>query len=141
PLNMVVTNTSAGHTGQMGTTLVNYNNLGQNININSGATFNSANVIFLITGNMTNDGTLTSTGASSRYYNLGNGVAQTYSGAGVVTAPMTTFELDNSLGLTLSPTNQVVTNIIRLFSGSFTNANKITLGNGGSTTGTIQIGN
>src|SRR5205823_1844455 len=79
PLNAVVTNTSAGHTGQMGTTLVNYNNLAQNININSGATFNTANVIFLITGNMTNNGTLTSNGASSRYYHLGNGAAQTES--------------------------------------------------------------
>jgi Domain of unknown function (DUF4214) len=141
PLNTTVTNTSAGHTGQMDTTLVNYNNLGQNININSTATFNTANVIFLITGNMTNNGTLTSTGASSRYYHLGNGAAQTYSGTGVVTAPMTTFELDNALGLTLSPTNQVVTNIIRLFTGSLAGANKLTLGNGAATTGTVQIGN
>src|SRR5205823_6172837 len=68
PLNTTVSNTSAGHTGQMDTKLNNYNNLGQNITINSTATFNTANVIFLITGNMTNNGTLTSTGASSRYY-------------------------------------------------------------------------
>ncbi len=141
PLNTVVTNTSAGHTGQMDTTLVNYNNVGQNITINSGATFNTANVIFLETGNVTNNGTLTSTGASSRYYNLGNGSAQTLSGTGVFTAPMTTFELDNPLGLTLTTTNQAVTNIIRLFNGSFTNANKLTLGSGGATTGTVQIGN
>jgi len=54
---------------------------------------------------------------------------------------MTSFELDNPLGLTLTPTNQVVTNRVIIFSGSFTNANKITLGNGGATTGTVQIGN
>jgi hypothetical protein len=141
PLNMVVSNTSAGHTGQMDTTLVNYNNLAQNITINSTATFNTGNVIFLITGNMTNNGTLTSTGASSRYYHLGNGVAQTESGTGVVTAPMTSFDVDNALGVTLSTTNQIVTARIILFTGNIMGANKFTLGNGGATTGTIQIGN
>jgi hypothetical protein len=89
----------------------------------------------------TNNGTLTATGASSRFYFLGSGVAQTYTGSGTATAPMTSFELDNPLGLTLSSTNNVITSRVSLFTGSVTNANKITLGNGGATTGTIQIGN
>ena len=122
-------------------TATTYNNLGQDINIASGATFNIGNIIFLMAGNMVNNGTLTATGASSRYYHLGNGVAQTYSGSGVTTAPMTSFELDNPLGLTLSSSTQVITARVILFTGSVTGSGKITLGNGAATTGTIQIGN
>lgn len=141
PLNLVITNTSANHTATINSTLVNYNNLAQNITINAGNTLTNANLIFLITGNVINNGTMTSSGASSRLYHLGNGSAQTYSGAGTFTAPLNSFDLDNPLGLTFSTTNQVPTTRIILFSGSFTNSNKFTLGNGGATTGTVQIGN
>jgi hypothetical protein len=46
------------------------------------------------------------------------------------------------MGLTIDPASaNIVVGAIRLFSGSLTNSNKITLGNGGSTTGVVQIGN
>jgi len=144
PGTTVVTNTSAGHTGQMDTTLANYNNIAHDILVNSGATFNPGNIIFLMAGQtMTNNGTLTHNGASSRFYwfGAGLGVAQTYTGTGVTTAPMTSFEFDNPLGVTLSSTNQVITNRVILFTGNITGANKLTLGNGGATTGIVQIGN
>jgi Domain of unknown function (DUF4214)/G8 domain len=140
--NLVITNTTANHTATFGTPVTYNNGAVGNITINTGNTLNIGNNIFLVESpTVTNNGTLTATGASSRYYHLGNGVAQTYTGTGVVTAPMTSFELDNALGLTLTPTNQVITARVILFTGSFTNANKITLGNGGATTGTVQIGN
>ena len=142
PGTMVVTNTSAGHTGQMDTTLVNYNNLSHNITINSGATFNANNVVFLFDGQtLTNNGTLTHNGASSNFvfFDDGSTGAQTYTGTGVVTAPLTNLALQNSV--TFTSTNQVPATAIRLFAGSVTNANKLTLGNGGATTGTLQIGN
>src|SRR6185436_7946856 len=88
----------------------------------------------------TNNGTLNGTAASSTLYFAGS-TAQTYTGSGTTTAPMTSLEVDNALGLTLSSTNNVITSRVVLFTGSVTNANKITLGNGGSTIGTVQIGN
>ena len=72
---------------------------------------------------------------------LQGSAAQTYAGTGTTTAPLANFEVDNALGLTLSSTNNVIASRVILFTGSVTNANKITLGNGGSTTGTVQIGN
>jgi hypothetical protein len=66
--NVVVTNTSAGHSGVMSTTLVNFNNIGLNVTVATGATFNIGNVIFLMAGQtMTNNGTLTANGASSNF--------------------------------------------------------------------------
>src|SRR5205807_8465867 len=91
--------------------------------------------------NMTNNGPLASTGASSRYYHPTNGSAQTDSGSGTWTAPMSSYDVDNSLGLTLTTSNQVTTTRVILFTGNITGANKLTLGNGGSTTATVQIGN
>src|SRR2546423_217158 len=139
--NYVVNTTSAGHTVNLSTTLVNWNHVAfGNINIGTGGTFGCGNSIFFIQGNVVNDGTLTATGASVRLYNGGSS-AQTYSGNGTFTAPVTSFELDNANGLTITTTNQIPTARVILFTGSFTGANKITLGNGGATTGTVLIGN
>jgi uncharacterized repeat protein (TIGR01451 family) len=142
--NLVITNTSANHTGTMSTTLVNYNNIALNITINTGATFNTGNTTFLLAGTtVTNNGTLTANGASSNFiwFDLGAGVPQTYTGSGVTTAPITSLSLQNPGGLNLTSTNPVITNRINVFIGSFTNANKLTLGTGGATTGVVQIGN
>jgi hypothetical protein len=138
--NLVMNNVSAGHSATMSTTLVNYNHVALSVTINSGNTFNIGNAIFLLLGDTVNNGTLTAVGTSSRYYHLGNGVAQNYSGTGVTTA-MNSFDIDNPLGLTISSTNQVITTRVILFTGSVTGSGKITLGNGAATTGTIQIGN
>src|SRR6185503_3883967 len=86
---------------------------------------------------------LTGTGGSSNviWYDLGSSPAQTYSGSGVMTAPITT-TIQNAGSVTFNnTTNQWITNRINVVVGNITNANKITLGTGGATTGTVQIGN
>lgn len=141
--NLVLTNTSASHTAALNTTLVNYNNLSLNIAINTGTTLNLSNLVFLFAGtNLTNDGTLTHTGASSNFVWFATTGPVLYTGTGTVTAPMTAMGIQADQGLTFDPASPNVTvAAVRLFSGSVTNANKLTLGNGGATTGTIQIGN
>ncbi|MBV8520399.1 MAG: DUF11 domain-containing protein [Acidobacteria bacterium] len=138
-----LTTTSANHNATVSSTVTaafTFTAAMGNITI-GGGTLNLGNTPFIMFGpSLTNNGTLTATGGSSRLYWAGS-VAQTYSGSGVTTAPMTSFELDNPLGLTLSSTNQVITGRIILFTGSITGANKITLGNGGATSGIVQIGN
>ena len=141
--NTEITNTSANHTLTLTNIApVTYNHLVQNLTINTGTTFTHAYAgIALYSGNVVNNGIFTATAASSRVYNFANGAATTWSGSGTFTAPMNSFEIDNISGVTLNTTNQLPTNRIILFTGAFTNSNKITLGNGGTTTGIIQIGN
>jgi uncharacterized repeat protein (TIGR01451 family) len=141
--NLLVSNTSAGHTGTMSTTLANYNNIGLNITVASGATFNTGNVLFLMSGTtLTNNGTFTASGASSNFIWFDNGQGpQTYTGTGVTTAPVTTTSVQTGLTLTFTSTNPFIANRVNLFSGGLVNANKITLGTGAATTGVVQIGN
>ena len=138
--NYVVNTTSAGHTVNLSTTLATWNHVAFGITVGAGGTFGCGNSIFFIEGNVVNNGTFTATGASVRLYNSAPGV-QTYSGNGTFTAPITSFELDNVNGLTLSTTNQIPTLRVILFNGGITGAGKLTLGNGGATAGTVQIGN
>ncbi len=141
--NLVVDNTSAGHTGQWDITLTNYNNISLNITVNTGATVNFGNVLFLFAGQtLTNNGTMTHNGASSRFITFNSTQAQTYTGSGTVTAPMTSFEFQSDLGFTFDPSvSTIVTNRIINFIGNVINSNKLTVGNGGATTAVIQIGN
>jgi hypothetical protein len=95
-----------------------------------------------VSGNIINNGTINGTVASSRLYFLGAGSAQTYSGTGTSVTPLQSFDVDNPLGVTIDPAvTQIVTLRIILFSGGITNTNKLTLGNGGATSGIVQIGN
>jgi len=141
--NLVITNTSANHTATMSTTLVNYNNISRNITINTGNTFNANNVVFLFNGTtLTNNGTLTHNGASSNFVWFLPTAPVSYTGSGVVTAPMTNFAIQADQGLTIDPASPViVANAVRLFSGNIINSNKLTIGNGGVTSSTVQIGN
>jgi uncharacterized repeat protein (TIGR01451 family) len=140
--NLVVTGTSANHTATFSTTLVNYNNATLNITTNPGATFNTGNVLLLVLGTtITNNGTLTANGANSNLIWLDNGQGvQTYTGSGVTTAPITATSIE-SVGLTFTSTNQFIAARVNLFDGNVTNSNKITLGNGGATSGVVQMGN
>ena len=70
-----------------------------------------------------------------------NSSAQTYTGSGVMTAPTYSLNVDNSLGVNITATNQQVVGRVILFTGNLTGCGKLTLGNGGTTAGTIQIGN
>ena len=66
---------------------------------------------------------------------------QTYTGAGVMTAPLYSIEFQNTAGVAITAANQQVVGRVILFEGSVTGCDKLTLGNGGTTTGTVQIGN
>ncbi|MGA9995206.1 MAG: DUF4214 domain-containing protein [Pyrinomonadaceae bacterium] len=144
--NLVIDNTSAGHSATFSNTLVNFFNVAAgNVTINAGTTLNlngsaTSTFFFMEGATMTNNGTLTATNVNKRFYWAGD-TAQTYTGTGVVTAPLNSWELDNPLGLTLTPTNNAVVARIILFTGSYTGSNKFTLGNGVATSGTVIIGN
>lgn len=140
--NLVLDNSSAGHTTVFGT-VATYNHITLNVTIGTGCTLNLSNNPFLFYGTtFTNNGTLIHNGASSRFITFRPATNQTYTGTGVVTAPMTSFELQNDNNFTFDPSvsNVVVSRVI-IFSGNIVNANKLTLGNGGATTATVQIGN
>ncbi len=140
--NLVIDNTSAGHSVQFLAPAV-FNNITRNILINPGTTMNIGNNVFLMNGStLTNNGTLTANGASSNFVWFLTTAPVVYTGTGVVTAPVTNFAMQADQGLTIDPASpNIVTTALRIFTGSITNANKITLGNGGATTGTLQIGN
>ncbi len=140
--NLVVTNTSANHTGTMSTTLVNFNNISLNVTINTGAVFNTGNTTFLMAGpTLTNNGTLTATGASSNLVWFDNGQgAQTYTGTGVTTAPVTAMSVQNVGNVAFTSNNQVIVARVNFFAGGTVNSNKITIGNGGATTAVVQLG-
>lgn len=138
--NVLVTSTSAGHTAAMSTTLVSYNNIARNLTIEPGATFNTGNVVFLMAGtSLVNNGTLTASGASSNFvwFDVGAG-AQSYSGTGVTATPITSMAFQNTVSF--SSTNQVIANRVNMFSGGALNSERITIGNGGSTTAIVQLG-
>lgn len=110
--------------------------------INPGATMVINGQICLIQGgSFTNNGTLTGTVAGTRFYFLGGFGPTTYSGTGVVTAPLTSWEIDNPDNVTIDPAASQVT-VLRYnnFRGGLINSNKLTLGNGGATTAIVQLG-
>ncbi|MCX6243595.1 MAG: T9SS type A sorting domain-containing protein [Bacteroidetes bacterium] len=140
--NLVINGTFA-HTVTWGAP-VNYNNCSLNITISATTTLNIGNNIFLFAGTtLTDNGIFIGTGASSRLYFYGAVplAMQTFTGTGVVTAPLTSFDVDNSFGVNVTSTNNVPVTRIILFTGGVTGSGKLTLGNGAATTGTIQIGN
>ncbi|MBP9935338.1 MAG: hypothetical protein KBF52_06170, partial [Pyrinomonadaceae bacterium] len=141
--NLVVDNTSAGHTGTYSTTLANYNNISRNITINTGSTLNLGNVVFLFNGTtLTNNGTLTHNGASSNTVLFTDNAPVTYTGSGSVTAPLSALGIQSTLGFTIDPaSSNIPANAVRLFAGNVINSSKLTVGNGGTTTSTVQIGN
>jgi len=140
--NVLVSNTSAGHTAVLSTTLANFNNTVLNVTITPGATFNIGNTTLFMDGAaMTNNGTLSGTGVNSNFVWRDNGVgAQTYTGNGVTTAPISSITVQNIAGVTLTSTNSMIANRINFLAGGFINSNKITIGNGGATTAVIQLG-
>jgi hypothetical protein len=136
--NLVIDNTTNNKTA----TATAQINLNGTTLIKPGTTLVINGQICLVIGStFTNNGTLTGTAASTRFYFLGGSGPTTYTGTGTVTAPLTAFEVDNIAGVTLDPAiSQITVTRINNFSGGITNANRITLGNGGATTGSIQLG-
>ena len=143
--NLVITNTTAAHTATFNGTLVNfYHVITGNVTINTGNTLNLAgdltSVNTFFEGNILNNGTLNASNVNMSCQMVGTGV-QTYSGTGTMTAPTTDMNIDGGGVDFTGAVNQQVIARINLFSGSLTGADKVTLGNGGATSGIIQIGN
>jgi hypothetical protein len=135
---LVVDNTTNAKTVTAGAQI----NLQGSTTITTGATMVINGQICLVIGSpFTNNGTLTGTAANTRFYFLTGTGPVTYAGTGTVTAPLTSFEVDNTFGVVIDPAvNQIVTLRFNNFSGGVTNANKLTIGNGGATTGVVQLG-
>ncbi|MEP6952141.1 MAG: T9SS type A sorting domain-containing protein [Ginsengibacter sp.] len=115
------------------------------LTINPGTAFFVNGYFTGISGDVVNNGTINGNAASSRFSFFGT-TPQTYSGSGVAgtnALPLLSFEVNNAAGVIIDPsvTNNIVTNRVTFFSGGFTNSNKITLGSGGASTGTVQMGN
>ncbi len=139
--NVVIDNMVPGHSAVMGA-IATYNHISLNITINPTTTFNAGTGLFLFAGSViTNNGTLTHNAAGSRFITFTGTAPLSYTGVGVVTAPMTSLELQSG-NMTIDPAspNIVATRVI-LFVGGFINANKLTLGTAGATANPVQIGN
>ena len=121
-----------------------------NVLVNTGATYNLNGFLVALLGanaapTFVNNGTVSGSTAGSRLY-FANANPLTYSGTGITgttAAPIAAVDFDapGSVTFDVGMTNNVITNVVRLFTGNVTGANKITLGSGGATTGTVQIGN
>lgn len=117
-----------------------YNLLYKDITVNVGCTLDMNGYFNVLLQNLINNGTLKGDKTGSRLY-FGGTTAQTYSGTGTVAANFLSLDVDNPAGLTINSTQQFQTARIILFTGGITNANKITLGFGGTSAATVQIGN
>jgi hypothetical protein len=102
----------------------------------------SANFPLFMRGTtVTNNGTITSSAAGSRFDFTGNG-PMTYTG-GVFGTAGTPF---GGVGVSANSTSMttlnspIICNRINLFQGGFINSNQITLGNGGASTTVVQVG-
>lgn len=117
-------------------------NLNGSSTISTGSTMVINGQICLVIGTpFTNNGTLTGTAGGTRFYFLGGSGPATYTGTGVVTSPLTAFEVDNAAGVTINPSvNQIILTRYNNFAGGVTNANKLTIGSGAVTAATIQLG-
>ncbi len=126
--------------------LISQMNTFGDVTVNTGCSINAGANIWLIVGSMiTNNGTITIPTSGGRFYFLGGNGPQTYTGSGTTTivtaAGSVDLTVDNTAGVTIDPaSNGIITQRVNFFHGGLTNANKITLGNGGTTVGVIQYG-
>jgi hypothetical protein len=137
--NLVIDNTTNNKTA----TATAQVNLRGTTTINAGTTMVINGQVCLVIGpTFTNNGTLTGTATNTRFYFAGGSGATTYTGSGVVTVPLTAFEVDNIAGVTIDPAtvNPVVTSRFNNFSGGLIGSGKLTLGNGGTTSAVVQLG-
>jgi hypothetical protein len=86
---------------------------------------------------LTNTGTIDGTVTNSRLNFIGTS-AQSFTNGGTITAPLAGMGISNAAGFTLN--SPITTLRVNLFSGTVTNSSNITIGNSGTTSGTIQVG-
>lgn len=141
---LTVNNTTNNKTATIAATTYTYGN----VLVNSGTSLVSSGQTWGLAGtSVVNNGTITITGVATiaRMYFMGT-VPQTYSGSGTTSITIGTGNCDlavnNALGLTIDPaSNGITTHRVDFFTGGITNANKITLGTGGTNVSYVQYGN
>jgi hypothetical protein len=120
-----------------------------NILINTGQTMavgggTAGGVIFMRGSTVTNNGAIViqGTGASSRFDWAASG-AMTYGGTGTFGTAGTSFAGVgmSANGGTTTINSPIFINRVNIFTGGFINSNQITLGNGGTSTTVVQVGN
>ncbi len=124
----------------------------QSITVGSGGVVNNGTIsltagttttttFLTIAGNLFNSdvGVLTATGSYTAVYFSGTST-QSFTNNGTVSSPLNTLSVSNSNGLTLLGNNQINIFRVNLFTGTITNANRIILGTGGSSTCVVQVG-
>jgi len=109
--------------------------------ISTGSTLDLAGRTLTVTGAaVTNNGTLTGTTSGSTLAFVSETLAQTYTGTGATSSPLDGITVDSPSGLTLGNSTNAITLNARLFRGTVTNGNKLTLGTGGSAAVQTVIG-
>lgn len=133
---LVVSNASAGHTVQLVLGPV----YGLSATLDPSTTLSINGFSFAVSGDITNNGTITGTASNSRLWFYYGDRVQTLSGSGAFTAPLNELRIESPSGVSITHTNPVTALRVSLVRGTVTNSNRITLGNGGTTAGTTQIG-
>ncbi len=117
---------------------------GQTMNVGSGT---AGGVIFFRGSTITNNGAIAvqGTGTSSRFDWAASG-PMTYGGPGTFGTAGTTFagvgmSANSPTGDNTTLNSPIFINRVNFFSGGFVNSNQITLGNGGTSTTVVQVGN
>ena len=114
-----------------------------NVIIPVGSTFNLNGFQFVLRGtNLINNGTLTGTLTGSSLYFFAGTAPQSYSGTGTCTAGLISLSIDTlSNVFTVDPASSGLNPLrVNLFSGTFVNSNKITIGTGLALATVIQVG-
>jgi hypothetical protein len=116
-----------------------------NVNLPAGAALALNGFAVAFGGNVVNDGVITGSIAGSRFYWTGvNGPSPTYSGSGIAgtaASPLASIDLDSAGGVDFSgAVNNLVTSRVVLYTGNVYGAGKLTLGTGGTSACTVQIG-
>lgn len=120
---------------------VTWNNITRNLTIPVGTTFNIGSNVFLFNGtNIVNNGTLTANGAASNFVPFDPAASVVVSGAGTFSTITTNFGMQ-AANVTFNQSNQWRIRNFRVFTGSVTNAGKVTLGNNDATVSVVQFGN
>lgn len=113
-----------------------------------GNTTNDANgIIDILAGTysqrgatLTNDGVITGPSGTLQFLNFTGSFAQTLAGSGTILTNIASLSVQNTAGLTISHSNQIISARVNLFQGTITNSNKITLGTGLAVACVTQIG-
>jgi hypothetical protein len=127
-------------------------NVGGRTFINHGNTSNNGVIIvgcalpLLCTGTLQSRGNISNNGVMNFGDNgtlsfFGSATPLSYSGTGTITAPLPNLTIDNPAGVSIDPNSPAITALnVNLRQGTVTNSGSLTLGNGGTTSATVQIG-